>query len=188
MPIIRALTPQLAQRISLSGPILKPSDRLLIVVSKFLLSFSSHLAEPFSAHTGHVTDVTNRSSFAIAASLPNALCTGQDRWCEGSAALGRKRHEYIHRPSRMLDGRALMAARRIFLTLVAVQAFGIGFIAARFGDGFLFRAHGRFWRRGTSSPQLRLCGRDLLIRRGEHARTIPRRSVPQIRPLNGGLQ
>jgi hypothetical protein len=68
MPIIRALTPHSAQTISLSGSILKPCDRLLIVVSKFPLSFSSHVAEPFSAHSGHVTDVTNRSRLATTAS------------------------------------------------------------------------------------------------------------------------
>jgi hypothetical protein len=68
MPIMRALTPQSAQIISLSGPILKPCDRLLIVVSKFPLSFSSHVAEPFSAHSGHVTDVTDRSRLSITAS------------------------------------------------------------------------------------------------------------------------
>jgi hypothetical protein len=73
MPIIRALTPQLVQRISVPGPILKPRDRLLIVVSKFPLSFSCHVAEPFSAHTGHVTDVTNRSSFAITVPWLDAL-------------------------------------------------------------------------------------------------------------------
>ena len=67
-PIIRALTPQSAQTISLSGPILKPSDRLLIVVSRFPVSFSSHVAEPFSEHSGHVTDVTNRSRLATMAS------------------------------------------------------------------------------------------------------------------------
>jgi len=65
---MRALTPQSAQRISLSGPVLKPCDRLLIVISKFLLSFSSHVAEPFSAHTGHVTDMTNRSRLYTTAS------------------------------------------------------------------------------------------------------------------------
>jgi hypothetical protein len=67
-PIIRALTPQSAQTISLSGPILKPCDRLLIVVSRFPVSFSSHVAEPFSEHSGHVTDVTNRSRLATTAS------------------------------------------------------------------------------------------------------------------------
>ena len=64
MPIIRALTPHSAQTISLSRPILKPCDRLLIVVSKFPLSFSSHVAEPFNARSGHVTAVTNGSRLA----------------------------------------------------------------------------------------------------------------------------
>ena len=68
MPTMRALTPQSVQTISLSGPTVKPCDRLLIVVSKFPLSFSSHVAEPFSAHSGHVTDVTNRSRLSITAS------------------------------------------------------------------------------------------------------------------------
>ena len=47
---------------------MKPCDKLLIVVSRFLLSSSSHVAEPFSAHCGHVTCVTNRSRFTIVAS------------------------------------------------------------------------------------------------------------------------
>ena len=46
-------------------------ERLLfILVSRFLLSSSSHVAEPFSAHCGQVTGVTNRSRLAIEASCP----------------------------------------------------------------------------------------------------------------------
>jgi hypothetical protein len=72
MPIMRVLTPQFTHRISLPEPILKPCDRLLIVVSKFPLSFSSHVAEPISAHSGHVTDVTNRSRLATDGLLDGA--------------------------------------------------------------------------------------------------------------------
>jgi hypothetical protein len=74
---MRASTPQSVQTISLSGPTVKPCDRLLIVVSKFPLSFSSHVAEPFSAHSGHVTDVTNRSRLSITASRLRAWSTIQ---------------------------------------------------------------------------------------------------------------
>jgi hypothetical protein len=68
--MMRAVTPQSMQRTSLPGKILKPRERLLIVVSKFPLSFSTQVAVPFSAHTAHVTDVTNRSRFAIPVSWP----------------------------------------------------------------------------------------------------------------------
>jgi hypothetical protein len=60
---------------STPGPIMKPSDTLLILVSKSPRSLSSHVAEPFSAHSGHVTGVTNRSRFAIVASRPMLLHT-----------------------------------------------------------------------------------------------------------------
>ena len=70
---INALNAAVGAKNSVPGPILKPCDRLLIVVSKFPLSFSSHAAVPFSAHTGHVTEVTNCSSFAIAAPCPTLL-------------------------------------------------------------------------------------------------------------------
>jgi hypothetical protein len=81
MPTMRALTPQSAQRISLSGSIPKPCDRLLIVVSKFPLSFSSHVEEPFSAHSGHVTDITNRSRLCTTSSWMERRLTnnGQNR-------------------------------------------------------------------------------------------------------------
>jgi hypothetical protein len=71
-----ALTPQSAQLISVPpGPIMKPSDTLLILVSKSPRSLSSHVAVPFSAHSGHVTGVTNRSRFAVVASRPILLHT-----------------------------------------------------------------------------------------------------------------
>src|ERR1700722_18138073 len=73
-----ALTPHSAQLISLPpGPIVKPSDTLLILVSKSPRSLSSHIAEPFSAHSGHVTCVTNRSRFAIVASRASLVPTGR---------------------------------------------------------------------------------------------------------------
>jgi hypothetical protein len=38
---------------------------LLTIVSKSAHSVSSKIAEPFNAHCGHVTGVTNHSSFTI---------------------------------------------------------------------------------------------------------------------------
>jgi hypothetical protein len=49
---------------------MKPCDMLLIVVSRFPPSSSSHVTEPFDAHCGHVTGVTNRSRFTVAGSCP----------------------------------------------------------------------------------------------------------------------
>jgi hypothetical protein len=70
---VRALTPHSAQIISPSGPSLKPDDNVLTVVYKFSFSSSSHDAEPFNAHSGQVTGVTNRSRFPIVASMPDVL-------------------------------------------------------------------------------------------------------------------
>jgi hypothetical protein len=49
---------------------MNPRDMLFILVSRFLLSSSSHTVEPFSAHCGQVTGVMNRSRLTTEGSFP----------------------------------------------------------------------------------------------------------------------